>query len=108
MKLSETSKSIDIWAEAAFGPVGDLNDLIQRAAEELDEIRQAVRNREPADAIVMETADVAILLHRIAAVSGFDLAEAVDRKMRINRGRHWRRSGDGTGRHLAQEPDDAF
>ncbi len=47
-----------------------------------------------------EAADVAILLHRLVALAGRDLAEEVDAKMAVNRARRWYAAGDGTGGHV--------
>ena len=43
---------------------------------------------------------VAILLHRLVALAGRDLAEEVDAKMAVNRARRWYAAGDGTGGHV--------
>jgi len=95
----ETSASIAQWAEATFGPAPDLGALQARAVQELAELALALADGDRAETLA-EAADVAILLHRIAALSGGDLAQAVDAKMAVNRTRVWARSGDGTGRHL--------
>ena len=96
----ETSATIAQWAEATFGSVQSLERLVDRAQQELAELRQAITNNSaPAD-IAKEAADVVILLHRVAALSGHDLAETVDAKMVINRQRRWQPSGDGVGQHL--------
>jgi NTP pyrophosphatase (non-canonical NTP hydrolase) len=79
--------------------VRDLSALIARARGELDELDQAVRANDPAE-IGREAADVAILLHRLVALAGMDLAEQVDAKMTVNRARRWRAAGDGTGGHV--------
>lgn len=95
----ETSASIATWAQDTFGPAPDLMALHARAALELAELAQALAAGTPAETL-SEAADVAILLHRIAALSGGDLTSAVDAKMAINRSRTWQRAGDGTGRHV--------
>jgi hypothetical protein len=96
---AETSQSIREWAEAAFGPVADLRALVERARVELDELEAALDAGDAVEA-GREAADVAILLHRLAALNGCDLSEQVDAKMRLNRARIWVRAGDGTGRHV--------
>jgi len=95
----ETSASIAAWGEAAFGPVNDLSVLTRRARTELDELEAALAAGDLAHA-AEEAADVVILLHRLAALTGADLAAAVDAKMKINRQRQWRPSGDGVGQHV--------
>lgn len=99
----ETSATIDTWAEATFGPAPNLNALQIRAAQELNELGQALATGDRAEALA-EAADVAILLHRISALCGGDLAKAVDAKMQINRARRWTKAGDGTGQHFSGEP----
>lgn len=95
---AETSASIAAWAEATFGPVRDLSVLTRRARQELEELDEALLAGQSADAIG-EAADVMILLHRLTALLGADLADAVNAKMTINRNRRWRLSGDGVGQH---------
>ncbi len=96
--MAETSASIAAWAEATFGPVTDLTVLTRRARQELDELEQALVAGHSTEAI-REAADVVILLHRVAALLGAELSEAVTSKMTINRNRRWRLSGDGVGQH---------
>ncbi len=55
------------------------------------------------DEVPAEAADTYVVLCGVAALRGFDLEAAVDRKMVINRGRTWRACGDGTGYHVKQE-----
>lgn len=96
--MSETSASIAAWAETTFGPATDLTVLSRRARQELDELEDALRAGESAEA-VREAADVVILLHRVCALLGSDLDAAVNAKMQVNRARRWRLSGDGVGQH---------
>lgn len=96
----ETSQSIAFWAEEAFGPVPTLTSLIDRAEREFIELREAVGEGHPAEHVIMEAADIAILLHRLVALSGGDLATAIDAKMAVNRLRRWVPAGDGTGQHI--------
>lgn len=96
----ETSATIAAWAETTFGPLKSLERLVDRAQQELAELRAAVvSNGSPID-IAHEAADVVILLHRLAALVGSDLSEAVDKKMAVNRARQWTPSGDGVGQHI--------
>jgi len=96
---TETSKSIRDWGDATFGEVRDLSALVARARGELDELDQAVRANDTAE-IGREAADVAILLHRLVALTGRDLAEEVDAKMAVKGARRWYAAGDGTGGHV--------
>ncbi|MDP3494582.1 MAG: nucleotide pyrophosphohydrolase [Hyphomonadaceae bacterium] len=95
----ETSKTIREWGDAIFGAPQDLTALVQRARVEMDELEQALRDGDQAEA-GREAADVVILLHRIAGILGHDLYEQVDAKMVINRARKWKTTGDGTGSHV--------
>jgi NTP pyrophosphatase (non-canonical NTP hydrolase) len=97
--MSETSQTIRDWGDEAFGEVKDLSALVARTRGELDELAEAVRAGDKA-AIGGEAADVAILLHRLVALAGSDLAKEVDAKMAVNRARRWKRAGDGTGGHV--------
>ena len=95
----ETSQTIRVWGDATFGEVKDLAALVSRARGELDELAEAVRAGDMAEA-GREAADVVILLHRLVALAGMDLTEQVDSKMAINRARTWKTAGDGTGGHV--------
>jgi len=96
---TETSQTIREWGDATFGAPTDLTVLVQRARVEMDELEQALREGDHAEA-GREAADVVILLHRLAALLGQDLGEQVDAKMVINRARTWKSKGDGTGGHI--------
>ena len=96
---AETSNSIRVWGDETFGEVSDLSALVARARGELDELDQAIRANDKAE-IGREAADVAILLHRLVALTGRDLAQEVDAKMAVNRARRWYAAGDGTGGHV--------
>jgi NTP pyrophosphatase (non-canonical NTP hydrolase) len=96
---TETSNTIRVWGDATFGEVNDLAALVARARGEMDELEQALRAGDMAEA-GREAADVVILLHRLVALAGMDLNEQVDAKMAINRARTWKAAGDGTGGHV--------
>lgn len=96
---TETSNTIRVWGDATFGEVNDLAALVVRARGEMDELEQALRAGDMAEA-GLEAADVVILLHRLVALAGMDLNEQVDAKMAINRARTWKAAGDGTGGHV--------
>jgi NTP pyrophosphatase (non-canonical NTP hydrolase) len=96
---TETSKSICDWGDETFGKVSDLAALVARARGELDELEQAVRDGDHAEA-GREAADVVILLHRLAGLLGMELSEQVDAKMQVNRARKLKAAGDGTGGHV--------
>ena len=96
---AETSNSIRVWGDETFGKVSDLSALVARARGELDELDQAIRANDAAE-IGREAADIVILLHRLVALAGMDLAAEVDAKMAVNRARKWKAAGDGTGGHV--------
>lgn len=97
--MKESQKSIAAWAEQVFGPVAEPVSLVRRAAIELDELTQAVRDQD-AQEIGREAADVVILLSRLMHEYGLSLEEEVDKKMILNRERNWVSAGDGTGTHI--------
>ena len=96
---TETSSTIRTWSDATFGAPSDLTVLVARARLEMDELEQAIREGDMAEA-GREAADVVILLHRLAGILGLELNEQVDAKMAINRARKWKTTGDGTGSHV--------
>lgn len=99
MAIKETQASIARWAGETFGPVGDHTALVDRAATEMTELREAVYSNNTVE-IGKETADVMILLYRLCELNGLDLQAEVDSKMSENRARKWRITGDGTGSHI--------
>ena len=94
----ETQSTIARWGEETFGPVSDPVALAKRASIEMDELIEVLEKGDTEEA-ARETADVLILLNRLGTTLGFDLLEAVDAKMKVNRARRWVPAGDGTGRH---------
>lgn len=99
MESTEDQKSITAWGEETFGPAANPAVLVARARMEMDELLEAAKAGNHAEA-ALEAADVFILLYRVATLCGFDVNEAVNRKMAINRARRWMRKGDGTGSHI--------
>lgn len=94
----ETQSTIAKWGEETFGPVSDPVALAKRAGIEMDELIEVLEKGDVEEA-ACETADVLILLNRLGTTLGFELADAVDAKMKVNRARQWIPAGDGTGRH---------
>jgi len=95
----ETQKSVTNWAEETFGAVTDQKILVQRATLEMDELLEAVTNKDTVE-IGKETADVIILLMRLLENHNLDLSTEVTKKMQENRSRKWLPKGDGTGKHI--------
>lgn len=94
----ETQSTIAKWGDETFGPVTNPVALARRASVEMDELIEALEKADIGEA-ERQTADVLILLYRLGATFGFDVADAIDAKMRVNRARQWIPAGDGTGRH---------
>jgi NTP pyrophosphatase (non-canonical NTP hydrolase) len=93
----ETQHSIAIWGHQTFG-ASTPREVYDWAADEMRELL-AELDDDPnceREATREEVADVALLLLRLAAVSGFNLLAAVDRKMAINRRRKWEKQADGS------------
>ena len=100
MSSTENSATIARWGDEAFGNVADLCVLIDRAEQELAELREAISQQHSSEQIGFEAADVVILLHRLAGLLDLDLDKLIQQKMSVNRTRSWIGSGDGTGNHL--------
>ncbi len=97
---AETQQTVAKWAQDTFGPVNDHKVLVTRAITEMQELLEAVENKDTAE-IGKEAADVTILLWRLMQLTGLDLNEEVTKKMRENRTEKWAPKGDGTGKHIA-------
>ena len=52
------------------------------------------------DDVVGEAADIQVFLYQYAEAKGFDLHEATDMKMGVNRTRTWKIGGGGIGQHI--------
>ena len=86
----ETFASIIQWGDDTFGPC-TAERAISRAGEEWDEMLL------PDADVPIEAADVIICLLRIPGI-----ADALQRKMAINRSRRWNLMGDGSGYHIKE------
>lgn len=96
----ETSKTVCEWGTRTFGDAKSLVSYAVRAKEELNELISALEEPQSTDEILLEVADVTILMHRIAGTLGSELSDVVNTKMLKNRRRKWISKGDGTGSHL--------
>lgn len=105
--MSETQATIGEWADSVFGEVTDLPRAVARAAEEMQELKDAADQGAPPHELIKEAADVTIVLMRLAQATGQDLMAAVDAKMAINRARQWRVDGAGHGYHTVKAPSEA-
>lgn len=108
--MKETSKSIGRWAYLTFGSPAHPILTFRRARQEFEELRDLLEEYHEGIVggfvrpdiwikIVEECADVVIVLARLCDMCGFDLFEAVDRKMKVNRKRDWVPDGKGQGQH---------
>ena len=103
--MRETQGTIEEWRAATFEGHCDVFDMMVRANEEMAELIRAVTydpGNEPKE-IADEAADVVIMLYSLATIAGFDLHEAVDRKMAVNRKRRWIPAGAGRYQHIEPE-----
>ena len=96
----ETQATITQWARETFGEPSDLIQIWKRINDEMNELYEALVTNQPPKKIVQECADVKIVLCQIPERLGYNLQDAVDRKMKINRSRKWKTAGDGTGQHI--------
>jgi hypothetical protein len=97
---STWSELITDWQAATFGTV-TRERAWARFEEELEELIEAdCEPREPNEKLAAEAADAVITLAAwVKAATGLDLADAVERKMAINRAREWRQDPDGMFRN---------
>jgi len=103
-ELFETPESIAHWAEETFGAHTNPMAGVCRIQAELTELAlEAGKIPQDREKIANEIADVLICVYRYAYCQGVDINEAVAAKMAINRGRLWKRNGDGTGQHIKHD-----
>ncbi len=102
----ETSTSIAEWADTIAGSVYTTIRMVERAQEELEELKDCVMLEDESNSISEEAADVVIVLCRIFRDANIDLWSAVEAKMKINRARTWERDGSGVAYHVDPDPDD--
>ena len=98
--MIETQKSMSDWAQDTFGPVGSNVRVAARANEEMAELLRALSSDDLHPKAAEEIADVVIILNRLATRLGVDLAAEIDRKMKINRARVWKKDNSGHGYHV--------
>lgn len=98
--MKETVESVSKWAEETFGP-STPEATLKRAMEEIDELiewrRWALRaaRHNPIE-LAEEAADVCITLYRYIHLVDPD---AIEKKMKVNRARKWKITGEGVGQH---------
>lgn len=96
----ETQKTISAWSQATFGDAGSNAVVAARALEEMAELLRALTHDDNSQLAAAEIADTVIVLYRLADRMGFDLHAEIDRKMQVNRTRHWAVGSDGIGYHV--------
>lgn len=101
----ETTYTISAWANEVFGEAGSNARVAARANEEMAELLRAVTSDQPIDKVIEEAADVVIALARLAGRNGFDLWDAAERKMEVNRARVWKADGTGHGYHVSDKAE---
>lgn len=101
----ETQQTITQWAADTFGPCTAAR-AVARMLEEIEELRKLDQAAWPTETYVNklkdECADVIITMSRAASLYQFDLQQAVDDKMTVNRMREWALKQDGTGYHIVK------
>jgi NTP pyrophosphatase (non-canonical NTP hydrolase) len=98
--VKETQQSISEWADATFGGAVSCMRVGARANEEMAELLRALSVEQPEQSKCLEeTADIVIILYRLATRLGGDLHEEINKKMAVNRTREWKRDGSGHGYH---------
>lgn len=108
--MIENQQNIHAWSRETFGECDDLALFAARINEEMAElVRVCCGNTDPSifgedvrAEFAGEAADLIIMLCSLSEIVGFDLHEAVNRKMAINRARTWNVSNDGFGHHHAE------
>lgn len=101
--MKETQQTISDWANATFGvPTTDAS-IGWRANGELNELINALRDDDANPKAVEEAADVIIVLMRLFQRRGVQFWDEVEKKMKVNRGRKWTRTGDGHGQHVKEQ-----
>lgn len=96
----ETQKTISTWANSTFGEAATTLSVAARANEEMAElIAKLAEDDYHADA-AEEAADVIIVLMRVFERLGVDYQKEMSKKMRTNRMRVWKLTGNGHGYHV--------
>jgi NTP pyrophosphatase (non-canonical NTP hydrolase) len=88
---------------ATFGEATSPERAFARASKEWDELLGALHDSGPED-VAEECADVAIMLCRVTASLGLDLADEIEKKMAKNRARKWPAPGTGPSQHIEEAP----
>ena len=93
---------INNWQLRTF-PTGSVEGKLRHLNSEIQEVFEAIHNKESQEAIDMEFADCFILLIGAAAKYGLEaseILEVIDKKMKINKTRTWEKREDGLTHHI--------
>jgi NTP pyrophosphatase (non-canonical NTP hydrolase) len=93
--VQELQAEIAEWADG-LNPDRTALSLIAKMLEEVGELIASDRQDDP-----LELADVLILALDLAHIKGIDVADAVKRKMLVNRMRQWRIADNGAMSHVS-------
>lgn len=98
--LRELQDEIGEWADATF-PKSNRDTILSHFSEEVVEFQHACNPIFPdypnAGEEFVEAADCVILLLHFAHRVGFDLQEAIEAKMAVNRSREWNTTPESGG-----------
>lgn len=98
----ETVLSVTRWADTTFCPA-TISRQLMRVHQEMNELTLLYEEMELGlvkfnpKKLAEESADVVICLYRIIGTLDPD---AIDKKMKVNRSREWKLTGDGCGQHI--------
>lgn len=97
----EVQKDISDWANSSF-PDRNINTIrLKLACHELPELVTSLFNKDTnVDKIKDEVADTVILLTDLSNHYGFDLLEAINEKMKVNKRRQWKIDDLGISHHV--------
>jgi hypothetical protein len=101
--MNETQESICQWAEESFGSPSSRLSIAKRANMEMVELLDRLALDDNDSSGAEEAADIVIVLQRLFESYGTTQQEEVNKKMAINRGRKWIRSGTGHGQHVKED-----
>lgn len=102
----ETQTTINAWQREKFGATAEPIATAVRMVDEAVELCKAILAGKPVVEVAEEVADQIIFGNYLGMSMGFDVQEAVNRKMGINRARDWEQDGTGHFKHVkAVKPD---
>ena len=103
--MTETEQSVAAWADETFAAATSNIRIAVRANEEMAELLRALSMDDANPKAAEEIADVVIILIRLARNLGTNIRSEIDRKMEINRRRHWKKDKTGHGYHVRDKTD---